>query len=105
IAMSRHPNVVELYELGKLADGRPYMVMELLSGVNVESYIAAHGAVPPERVLAILEPLGSALTAAHARGVVHRDVKASNVVLSQHQGRERVVLLDFGIAKLLEGND
>jgi serine/threonine-protein kinase len=102
IAMARHLNVVELYDFGKLPDHRPYMVMELLSGRDLEAHVKSSGAMPPRRVLDVLEPLCSALTAAHERGIVHRDLKASNVVLSEREGAQRVVLLDFGIAKLLE---
>jgi serine/threonine-protein kinase len=102
IAMARHLNVVELYDFGKLPDQRPFMVMELLTGRDLEAHIKSSGAMPPRRVLQILGPLCSALSAAHERGIVHRDLKASNVVLSERDGAERVVLLDFGIAKLLE---
>jgi eukaryotic-like serine/threonine-protein kinase len=102
VAMARHLNVVELYDFGKLPDHRPYMVMELLSGRDLEAQVKSSGAMAPRRVLDVLEPLCSALTAAHERGIVHRDLKASNVVLSEREGVERVVLLDFGIAKLLE---
>lgn len=102
IALTHHPNVVELLDFGKLDDGRPYLVMEHVPGVDLDSYIRSRGALPPAEVLPILAPLGDALAAVHAHGVVHRDVKGSNIMLSARDGARRVVLLDFGVAKLLE---
>ncbi|MCC6555773.1 MAG: serine/threonine protein kinase [Polyangiaceae bacterium] len=96
----RHPGVVTVLEAGKLDDGRPYFVMELLSGVSLQRRLAARGRLSVAEALAILAPLCDALAAAHAAGVVHRDVKASNVFLCDGPER-RVVLLDFGVAKLL----
>ncbi|ACY18895.1 serine/threonine-protein kinase [Haliangium ochraceum] len=102
IALTRHPNVVELYDFGKLEDGRPYLVMEHVPGVDLDSYLRSRGALAPTEVLSILAPLADALAAVHAQGIVHRDIKASNIMLSVRDGRRRVVLLDFGVAKLLE---
>ena len=93
----RHPNIVDVYEVGKLPDGRPYFVMELLEGHSVEDRLHRQGPLSLDEALAILGPLGEALQAAHDAGVVHRDVKASNVLVVG----ERVKLLDFGTAKLL----
>ena len=100
----QHPNVVEVLERGRLSDSRPYFVMELLDGVSLEQHLESHGALPPDEALAILEPLCDALEAAHARSIVHRDVKPSNVFLSEQGGRRRVMLLDFGIAKLMDAD-
>ena len=102
IAKLKHPNVVRLHEFGKLDNNRPYIVMELLHGPNLENHIKESGAIRPREILMILEQLCSALEVAHENGIIHRDLKASNVVLSQKDGIQRVVLLDFGIAKLLE---
>jgi eukaryotic-like serine/threonine-protein kinase len=102
IALTRHPNVVELHDFGKLEDGRPYLVMEHVPGVDLEAYLRSRGALPPAEVLSILAPLGDALAAVHAQGIVHRDIKGSNIMLSVRDGARRVVLLDFGVAKLLE---
>ncbi|WP_437911895.1 serine/threonine-protein kinase [Sorangium sp. So ce302] len=101
----RHPNVVEVLDVGRLEDGRPYFVMELLDGVSLERHLEARGRLPLEEALALLEPLCSALDAAHARAIVHRDVKPSNVFLCSGDMQKRgprVVLLDFGVAKLLD---
>lgn len=96
----RHPNVVELRSSGTVEDGRPYLAMELLAGTDLGRVLAERGRLAPERALAVLEPVCAALAAAHAQSVVHRDVKASNVFLADDGGRERVVLVDFGVAKL-----
>lgn len=92
----RHPAVVELLAWGTVEDGRPYLVMELLEGVDLARVLAREGRLAPARVVSILEPVAAALASAHAQSVIHRDVKASNVFLAG----DRVVLLDFGIAKL-----
>jgi serine/threonine-protein kinase len=98
----RHPGVIEIFEHGRLADGRPYFAMELLSGVSLDAHLAARGRLSADEVLAIFEPLCAAVAAAHERAIVHRDIKASNVFLAEEGGRRRVVLLDFGVAKLLD---
>ncbi len=94
----RHPNVVDIYDLGALPDGRPYLVMEPLEGQDLGRLLAARGRLSLDEALGILGPVASALAAAHALDIVHRDVKASNVFVCDGG---RVVLLDFGIAKLL----
>ncbi|AUX19752.1 protein kinase [Sorangium cellulosum] len=98
-----HPNVVEILEHGRL-DGRgpPYYVMELLDGCSLDEHLRARGRQSATDALALLEPLCSALDAAHRCGIVHRDIKPSNVFLAEQDGRRRVVLLDFGVAKLLD---
>src|SRR5712664_3508426 len=89
----RHPNIVDIYEFGELGDKRPYFVMELLEGTSLASIVERRGRLTPAQALGYLEPVCEALRAAHAAGVVHRDLKASNVA--------GVKLLDFGIAKLV----
>ncbi len=97
----RHPAIVDIYDLGTLPDGRPYCVMELLHGQNLWQLLRQRGRVAPPEALALLAPVCAALQAAHDRGVVHRDVKASNILLGG--GEPPVVkLLDFGIAKITD---
>jgi len=79
--------------------------MEFLSGETLEHRLLARGRLTLEETMAILEPLASALDMAHAQFIVHRDLKPSNVFLSDDNGSMRVVLLDFGVAKLLNGSD
>lgn len=97
-----HPNVIAVHACGRLDDGRPYFAMELLRGSSLEEHLRARGRLSAGEALAILEPLASALSAAHERSIVHRDIKASNVFLSEGEAGRRVVLLDFGVAKLLD---
>jgi len=97
-----HPNVVRGLGNGTLADGRPYLVLEYLDGPSLREVIRDRGPIPPSEVLAILEPLCDALTVAHGAGLVHRDLKASNVVLARDARAVRPVLLDFGLVKLLD---
>jgi serine/threonine-protein kinase len=94
-----HPNVVALLDTGVAEDGRPYLVMEMLDGLDLGRSIERDGPREAREVLRILRGVASALDAAHGEGVIHRDVKASNVFLAG----PRVVLLDFGIAKLADG--
>lgn len=97
----RHPNVVDVYDYGILADGSPYFVMELLEGLNMSAMLRARGRVSPARALAYLEPVCAALEAAHRAGVIHRDLKGSNIIVVEDKDPPRVKLLDFGVAKLL----
>ena len=101
VNMIRHPNIVDIFEFGELEDGRPFYVMELLEGTNLRKLVQLRGRFSPADALGMLEPVCGALDAAHRAGVVHRDLKASNITVLE-TGTERVVkLLDFGIAKLL----
>ncbi len=93
----RHPGIAEVLAVGRAADGRPWFAMELLAGVDLERRIAERGRLTPGDALDVLAPVADALAAAHDAGVIHRDIKASNVFLADGG---RVVLLDFGIAKL-----
>jgi eukaryotic-like serine/threonine-protein kinase len=78
-------------------------VTELLVGESLEMHLGRRGRLAGDEVRAILGPVCRALDAAHVRGIVHRDVKASNVFLADDGAARRVVLLDFGVAKLLDG--
>ena len=97
-----HRNVVRAHDHGTLVDGRPYLVLEYIPGPNLREVIVERGTLPPAEMLAILEPVCDALAAAHEVGLVHRDVKASNVILGHDALGPRPVLLDFGLVKLLD---
>jgi hypothetical protein len=96
----RHPNIVEFLDYGQLTTGQPYMVLEWLEGRTLRAEIDQRGPLAPSDTLAILEELGGALEAAHALGVIHRDIKADNVMALPQGEWFTVKLLDFGIAKL-----
>ena len=97
-----HPIVVRGLGHGTLADGRPYLILEYVEGPSLRELLHERGALPPAEMLTILEPLCVALHAAHEAGLVHRDVKASNVILAHDGGVVRPVLLDFGLVKLVD---
>jgi serine/threonine protein kinase len=99
-----HRHVVRAFDRGTLVDGRPYLVLEYIPGPSLRDVISERGSIPPSEVLAILEPICDALATAHELGLVHRDVKASNVILGHDANGPRPVLLDFGLVKLL-GDD
>src|SRR5580765_7362797 len=92
--LSGEPNIVTIFDVGE-HDGRPYIVMEYFGGGSLDDALRAGGAHPPQRVFTWLEQAGRALDAAHARGIVHRDVKPANLLLDREQN---VHVADFGIA-------
>ena len=93
----RHPNVVDILELGLLPDGRPFVAMELLEGRSLLDLVFARGRFSLPEALELLAPVCDALCAAHREGVIHRDVKASNVFVEAGDP-PHVKLLDFGVA-------
>ena len=101
IARIAHANVVEVYDFGELDDGRLYCVMELLQGCELRAVIEAEGRMAPAEVWPFLEQICAGLQAAHAAGVIHRDLKPQNIFVEDGDP-PRVTLLDFGLAKLLE---
>ncbi len=97
-----HRSVVRAFGHGALDDGRPFLVLEYLEGPSLREVLHERGALPPPEMLTIFAPLCDALTVAHAAGLVHRDVKASNVILAHDTDGLRPVLLDFGLVKLID---
>ncbi len=98
-----HPGIVDIFETGRLEDGRPYIVMERLCGQSL-AVRADESKLLPDLVIAILLQVCDALTAAHAAGIVHRDLKLDNVFLVDtfdDAAQPRVKLLDWGIAKVI----
>jgi serine/threonine-protein kinase len=97
----RHPHIVDVYDFGLLPNGSPYYVMELLPPRTLSHLLMERGRFSPEQTLELLEPVCDALGAAHRAGVVHRDLKTSNVAVLSTGEPPQVKLLDFGIAKII----
>ncbi|MBK9259289.1 MAG: serine/threonine protein kinase [Polyangiaceae bacterium] len=99
-----HPNIIQIQEAGALYDGVPYYVMEYLEGKTLRTLLDEMGRLDVIEVLSVLEPVCSALEVAHGKGIVHRDVKPSNIIIA-HCMPAKIKLLDFGVAKLLEPDE
>ncbi|MEO7987789.1 MAG: serine/threonine-protein kinase [Gemmatimonadales bacterium] len=99
-ASLRSPHTIQLYDFGVTRDGRFYLVMELLEGIDLEALVRRYGPQPPARVVRLLCQACHSLAEAHASGLVHRDIKPANLYLSR-LGLEYDFLkvLDFGLAK------
>jgi serine/threonine-protein kinase len=95
-----HPNIIDIYDVGREDDKTIYIVMELLRGMSLSDHIEMEKRLDPTSAAAIAIQVLSALRAAHEKGIVHRDLKAGNVFLAvDTRDRKEVKLLDFGIAK------
>ncbi|MFH2007449.1 MAG: protein kinase [bacterium] len=104
-----HPGIVDIFGFGRFVDGRHYIIMEYLEGQQLLAYLNERGPIPPLDVLPLSRLLAESLAAAHAKGVVHRDMKPENVFLGvdprakKHEPwPPRTKILDFGLAKLIE---
>lgn len=97
----RHPAIVDIFGFGTLAKSeQPYIIMDLLEGDPLDQFIKQHAPMRPRQVFAMLDELLSALSSAHAVGVIHRDLKPGNVfVESKPDGKVGIKVIDFGLAK------
>jgi predicted Ser/Thr protein kinase len=93
-----HPNVVGIHYAGQ-QDGFLFLAMDYVHGEDLRQLILRDGALDPSRSVGILTQVGFALDAAHAKGLVHRDIKPGNMLLTVRDGEERAYLTDFGLAK------
>jgi serine/threonine-protein kinase len=100
VATIRHPSILNVFDFAPPAGEEPgYIVSELIEGPGLRSVLDAHGGkLPPEVAALIVARLAEALGAAHAAGIVHRDVKPDNVMIDRANGAARIVLTDFGVA-------
>lgn len=96
-ASLEHPNVVPIYEAGELG-GLLYIAMRYVPGTDLRAFLRRQGALDPERSLEIVSQLANALDAAHERGLIHRDVKPSNVLVTGRARHEQCYLADFGLS-------
>ena len=97
-ASLHHPNIVGIHYAGE-QDGMLFFVMDYVTGTDLREILLKHGALEPNRAVDLLEQLASALDAAHRRGLVHRDVKPANILITVKDGEEHAYLTDFGLAK------
>jgi len=98
-AKIRSPHIVQVFDHGTMEDGTPYIVMEVLDGEDLGSYLERNGSLQPKETMAIVRHVAKALTEAHSHGIVHRDIKPDNLFLAKSAGELHVKVLDFGIAK------
>jgi hypothetical protein len=97
------PNIVPIHDYGEI-DGRLFMEMPLINGESLTGLVAEQGPLEPERAVGVIEQIAEALDTAHAAGMVHRDVKPSNVLIAARRGGgDFVYLIDFGIARTEDG--
>jgi serine/threonine-protein kinase len=98
-----HPNIVTVYDLGQADDGTLYIAMEFIDGPSLKAAIGRDGPMPADRAIDILRQVASALSVAHQKQIIHRDLKSQNLMLaSDSSGDETVKLVDFGIAKTFD---
>ena len=102
-SLLQHPNIVQVVDHNTTADGTEYMVMEYLAGESLAQRLVRQAPLPLDAVVGIVDQIAAGLAAAHAAGVVHRDLKPDNVFLVPVEGRdvESVKILDFGISKVM----
>ncbi len=105
LARMNHSGIARVFDAGSTDDGRPYFVMELVSGLPLTEYCDAHRLTIRER-LPLLVAVCRAVQHAHQKGIVHRDLKPSNILVSDDEGTPMAKVIDFGIAKAMaEGGD
>jgi len=102
LALMEHPNIARVLDAGATGAGRPYFVMELVRGVRITEYCDQNN-LDTRRRLALFIQICSAIQHAHQKGIIHRDIKPSNILVTMHDGVPVPKVIDFGIAKAIEG--
>jgi len=102
LAMMDHPNIARVLDAGATETGRPYFVMELVRGVKITDYCDQNHLDTPQRLNLFIQ-VCQAIQHAHQKGVIHRDIKPSNILVTLHDGVPVPKVIDFGIAKAIEG--
>lgn len=97
-----HPNVIKMLDFGILDSGHPYMVMEYVDGISLFRFLKEHGYQSPDFALYLMKQICRGMAAVHSTGIVHRDLKASNIMVIDLETDPQVIIIDFGIAKSLD---
>jgi eukaryotic-like serine/threonine-protein kinase len=101
LALMEHPNIARVFDAGTTDTGRPYFVMELVRGVPITEYCDRNQLTTRER-LELFAPACQAIQNAHQKGIIHRDVKPSNVLVTLYDGQPVPMIIDFGVAKAID---
>ena len=96
-----HPNLITVFDYGVLDGGIPYLVMDFIEGRSLSEILDDEASLEPSRAIPIFLQTTQALAHAHEKGVLHRDMKPSNIMITNENGNEVVKIVDFGIAKFL----
>lgn len=102
LALLDHPHIARVLDAGETSDGRPFFVMECVRGIAVTAYVKQHEMPLAER-LHLFATICDAVHYAHQKGIIHRDIKPSNILVEESSGRPLPKVIDFGIAKAIEG--
>jgi serine/threonine protein kinase/Tol biopolymer transport system component len=100
LALMDHPNIAKVLDAGATETGRPYFVMELVKGVSITGYCDANSLSTKERLELFIQ-VCNAVQHAHQKGIIHRDIKPTNVMVTLHDGKPVPKVIDFGIAKAI----
>src|SRR5215207_6525682 len=103
-AAIEHPNAIPIYEAGVADADMPYLVMRYVEGEDLSSLLRREGRLDTKRAAAIVDQIAGALDEAHARGLVHRDVKPANVIVESRRGTEHAYLTDFGLTREMDAS-
>jgi eukaryotic-like serine/threonine-protein kinase len=100
LALMDHGNIAHVFDAGTISNGRPYFVMELVDGAPITHYCNSKRLSVRERVELFI-PVCEPIQHAHQKGIIHRDVKPSNILVAQQEGKPKPKVIDFGLAKAL----
>ncbi len=95
-----HPNIVDILDFGETPTGASYIAMEMLQGQDLAEVLGCRGSLPAPRAARMIFQCCQALGAAHAKGIVHRDMKPENIFVTTREGRDFIKIVDFGVAKM-----
>ncbi len=101
LAIMDHPHIARVLDAGATDTGRPYFVMELVDGVSITEFCDQNQLTPKER-LELFIPVCQAIQHAHQKGIIHRDIKPTNVLVTLHDGKPMPKVIDFGVAKAID---